>query len=268
MSAPPAEALLVLTAFAAGYLSAVRVRARRGLRPWSPWRAASFLLGVALLGVALAVGTPDVHGHEVRGHDLRGHMVQHLLLGMLAPLALVLGAPLTLLLGAAPVPVRRRLASALGSRVLHVLAHPAAAAVLTVGGLYLLYLTPVYAVSVHEPVLAGLVHVHFVLAGYLFAWSVAGPDPAPRRPGTAVRAVVLVLAGGAHAYLATLLYARAPELPAGGGYRADDVRAAAQWMYYGGDVAEVLLAVALFAGWYRLRRRRQVSGAVRVRPSS
>jgi putative membrane protein len=36
--------------------------------------------------------------------DARGHMAQHLLLGMYAPLALVLGAPLTLLLGSIPLP--------------------------------------------------------------------------------------------------------------------------------------------------------------------
>jgi putative membrane protein len=32
---------------------------------------------------------------------------------------------------------------------------------------------------------------------------------------------------------------------------------AAQWMYYGGDIAEILLATALFASWYQQRGRRQ-----------
>ena len=30
---------------------------------------------------------------------------------------------------------------------------------------------------------------------------------------------------------------------------------AARWMYYGGDLAEVVLAVLLFAEWYRRRAR-------------
>jgi putative membrane protein len=95
------------------------------------------------------------------------------------------------------------------------------------------------------------VHVHFLAAGYLFAWAIAGPDPAPRRPGIGTRTAVLVLAAGAHSYLGKLLYARAGELPHGAGHGASEMEVAAQWMYYGGDLAELLLAAALFATWYR-----------------
>ena len=34
----------------------------------------------------------------------------------------------------------------------------------------------------------------------------------------------------------------------------DGIQAAAQLMYYGGDLAELALAIALFAAWYRTRR--------------
>jgi putative membrane protein len=60
-------------------------------------------------------------------------MTQHLLLGMYAPLALVLGAPATLPLAALPVRARPRVAAVLRFRPLHALSHPATAAVLTVG---------------------------------------------------------------------------------------------------------------------------------------
>lgn len=93
--------------------------------------------------------------------------------------------------------------------------------------------------------------LHFLLAGYVFASAVAGPDPAPRRPGMADRLAVLVVAGGCHAFLAKLLYSRAPVLPVGGGHGAAGVEAAARLMYYGGHVADLLLIVALFAAWYR-----------------
>lgn len=53
---------------------------------------------------------PFVHG------DFRGHMAQHLLIGMYAPLALVLGAPVTLLLRALPAHRARRSAGLLRSR--------------------------------------------------------------------------------------------------------------------------------------------------------
>jgi hypothetical protein len=48
--------------------------------------------------------------------------------------------------------------------------------------------------------------------------------------------------------------ARAPGFPPGGSHRLDQVQAAAQLMYNGGDLAELALAVALFATWYRTGR--------------
>lgn len=104
-----------------------------------------------------------------------------------------------------------------------------------------------------------LVHVHMLLTGCLFVWALAGPDPAPRRPGTAVRLTVLVLAAGAHSALAKLLYAHADRLPVGAGHARADVEVAALWMSSGGDVAEVLLAVGVLPAWYRARGRRTVT---------
>ena len=54
--------------------------------PWSPlWGAASFMTGCAVIILGLTVG------QVVNG--FRGHVFQHLLIGMIAPLGLVLGAP-------------------------------------------------------------------------------------------------------------------------------------------------------------------------------
>lgn len=245
--------LLVIVPVLLYRIGMLRVR-RKLSRGWSPWRTASFVTGAALVGLATSPALQGLaHG------DVRGHMIQHLLLGMFGPLALVLGAPVTLLLGSAPVRARRPVGAVLRCRVLHGLAHPGTAAMLSVGGLYLLYLTPLYALSMQHAAIHHLVHVHFVVAGYLFAWSIAGPDPVPRRPGIVLRAAVLVLAAAAHAYLAKLLYARAPDLPAGSAHGVVEVQQAAQWMYYGGDVAEILLAVALFSSWYRVRGRRRAA---------
>jgi putative membrane protein len=244
----PLEWLVPLVAVTAGagvYLAAMLAyQARRGRR-WSTWRAASWLAGTALVAVALSPALAEV------ATGARGHMAQHLLLGMLGPLALVMGAPVSLLLGATSASVGRAVGRVLRNPALHVVAHPVTAGALHMGGLFALYLTPLYAASVHHGVVHHLVHVHFLAAGYLFAWSIAGPDPAPRRPGTGVRTAVLVVAAGAHSYLGKLLYARAGDLPPGAGSDVRDLEAAAQWMYYGGDLAELLLATALFAAWYR-----------------
>lgn len=258
---PPLWASAAGVAGLLAYLVAVAVRRRRIPRPWPAERTSAWAVGCALL---VAAWSPlPVTGDATR------HVVQHLLLAMLAPLALVAAAPVTLLLGAASTPVRRVVGRVLGSTPVHVLTHPVSAAVLHVGGTAALYLTPLYALTTTSAPAHVLMHVHMLLAGCLFVWSLAGPDPAPRRPGTAVRLVVLVVAAGAHAALAKLLYAHADRLPVGAGHSRADVESAAQWMYYGGDVAEVLLALAVLVSWYRARGRRAgVTRPVRPRAGS
>ncbi|TNH30321.1 cytochrome c oxidase assembly protein [Micromonospora orduensis] len=237
--------LVVVGVLAVGYLLAA-VRDPRG---WDHRRSAAWLLGCAVLAVAVG---PLAHLSD----DPRGHMAQHLLLGMVAPLGLVLGAPVTLLLRVAPLPTRRLVGRLLRAQGLHLVAHPVTAALLTTGGLALVLLTPLYATAERLPVLHHALHLHYVAAGYLFAWSLAGPDPAPRRPGLAVRVGALLGASAGHVVLAKYLYAQAGTLPPGLTDRDPAAfQAAAQLMYYGGDLAELLLAVALFATWYRRRSR-------------
>src|SRR5690606_6786162 len=101
------------------------------------------------------------------------------------------------------------------------------------------------------------VHAHFLLAGYLFAWSIAGPDPAPRRPSVPHRLVVLGIAIFAHAAVAQLLYAGVLAVPA----PAHELRGAGELMYYGGDLAELALAFALVRTW---RPRRPAPGSLRA----
>lgn len=230
------------------YLFFATRRRARIKSSWSTWRIATFTCGIALLVVAFAPHVAD-SAHE----NLKSHMVQHLLIGMFAPIGLVLGAPVTLLLRSVPVGTGRRIASLLRSRPVHVLGHPTAALVLNIGGMYALYVTPLFAATQTSPLLHALVNLHFLTAGYLFAWSIAGPDPAPGRPGLATRAMVLTISVAAHAYLGKMMYAHL--WPRGTDFSADELREAAVLMYYGGDLAEALLAIALFASWYQRRRR-------------
>lgn len=213
---------------------------------WSPWRTAAFAAGVGLICAAmLPPVAPWAHG------DLRGHMVQHLLLGMFAPIGLALGAPGTLLLRQVPVATARAITALLATPPLRILIHPITAALLDIGGMYVLYLTPLYALSQGNGAVHVLLHVHFVLSGYLFTWSIAGPDPAPHRPGMGLRLAVLFLATAAHAMLGKIMYGYG--YPRGVAASRAEVEAAAQWMYYGGDLAELLLAAAFFALWFRRR---------------
>lgn len=234
--------LLALLVCAAGYLlPAWRARRRNPVRGWSPWRTAAFGTGLALLAVALL---PPVASFAHR--DFRGHMAQHLLIGMYAPLALVLGAPVTLLLRTLSAPRARRLTAVLHSAPARLLAHPAVALVLSAGSLPVLYFTPLYESVLAHPAGHWLLHAHFLLSGCLFAHAVAGPDPAPSRPGVRARLVFLGCAIAVHAVAAQLMYG-------GFGVAVDapvaQIQGGATLMYYGGDIAELLLAAALVATW-------------------
>lgn len=231
---------------AAAYLLGVMRLRRTAGRRWSNWRTSSFLVGT--VAVALAV-SPVVE--RAAAATASGHMAQHLLLGMYAPLGLVLGAPVSLLLGAVPVRSRRRLRALLGSLPVRIPSHLAAASALNVVGLYVLYLTPLYALSTRADAVHRLTHIHFLVAGCLFTWAVAGPDPTPHRAALRWRVTAVILSAGAHAFLAKLLYSRASGWPPGAGLPEREVEQAAQLMYYGGHLAELLLLVALFGTWYR-----------------
>ena len=236
--------LSLLTAVTIAYLAAAHAQRRSGRR-WRTRCVGAWLIGAGLLGTALA---PPVV--EWAHHDLRGHMVQHLLIGMLAPLALVLAAPMTLLLRTVPVAAARRITTTLRHQPFRLLTHPVTAAGLNIGGMYVLYVTPLYAMSLHSPALHHLIHVHFFAAGYLFCWAIlAGPDPAPHAPGFRFRLGVLFASIAAHAILGKLMYGYL--WPRHTPHSIEEIQTAAQLMYYGGDLAELLLAVALFAMWYR-----------------
>jgi putative membrane protein len=240
---------LLLVAIPLAVLAAYLVAARRecSRSGWSHLRVASFTIGIALIVAAIVpVGNWQ--------HGLRGHMVQHLLLGMFAPLALVLGAPVTLLLRSVPARTGRFLTGLLRRRPVVVLTNPVTALLLDIGGMYVLYLTPLFAITMTNDAVNVLVHVHFVISGYLFAWAIAGPDPAPCRPRMPARLAVLFLATAAHASLGKIMYGYG--FPRGVGASATELASAAQWMYYGGDVAELLLIAAFFAAWFSVRPQR------------
>ncbi|MCB8889207.1 cytochrome c oxidase assembly protein [Vreelandella malpeensis] len=234
--------LVVLVTFE--YLAAAWLQ-RAASAGWSLWRCGFFLLGSILL--AIAFWPPLMHWAH---GDLVGHMTLHLLIGMLAPLAWVLAAPMTLLLKTLPQTGGKWVVALLHSRCMRVVAHPITALLLNVGGMYVLYLTPLYAASLESPLLHYAVHLHFLLAGYLFCWAIlAAPDASVNRLSLRFRLGVLFASIATHSLLGKLMYAEG--FPRGTGHGLDEIQAAAQLMYYGGDLAEVLLAVVLLTLWLR-----------------
>ncbi|WP_188192054.1 cytochrome c oxidase assembly protein [Nonomuraea sp. SYSU D8015] len=256
-AAPAAVAALLMVAV---YLTAARRLRHRG-DAWPQARDASFAAGGIALAAAIAVPPPAA--------PFTGHMAQHLVAGMVAPLLLVLARPLTLALRVLrPGRVRRALLVVAHSRYAVWVTFPPAAALFDVGGLWLLYRTPLFAATHHLAWLHVVVHLHVLAAGTLLAFAVCALDPPRRRWSLRWRAGALLAAGAAHAVLAKTLYA-AP--PPGTTFATADLRAGAQLMYYGGDLVELALAVTLAVQWYAAtgralaadRRRNSVTRAVR-----
>ena len=164
-----------------------RTLARRG-SPVAWWRAALFGFGVLTLFFALA--SPVAALGEER---FAWHMVQHLLLGDLAPLALLLG-----LTG----PLLRPLLALPPVHALRGLAHPLVALPLWVANLYLWHLPVAYEAAIRNDLVHALEHLSFFTAGLLMWAAVLETLPAPEWFGTgaklgyivAVRLTSMVLA--------------------------------------------------------------------------
>lgn len=232
---------LAIALIALAYLLAAYMQHRRG-KVWPVHRIVLFTLGVALTEIGLS--TWIMH----RTHaDLRAHMLQHLLTGMYAPIALIFARPMTLLLKTLPTKRRKLLISLLGHWILRFWSHPITTTLLNIGGMAVLYLTQLYALQRHSPSLSILIHFHFIAAGCLFTWSVTGPDPAPNRPTLEFRLVVLIVAMACHAILGKWMYfVHAPAVP---GATVLEIEQAAQWMFYGGELGEAILVFILVKQW-------------------
>jgi cytochrome c oxidase assembly factor CtaG/putative copper export protein len=192
--------ILLVGLAAAGYLLAVRRLQARGDH-WPVLRTLVFLSGLALL-IYVTCGGPAVYGRVT----FSGHMVMHMLLSMVVPLLLVLGGPILLALRVLPARndgtrgAREWILAVLGSRLLKVLAFPPVAAVIFTGSLVAFYYSDLFELALTTHVGHELMMLHFLLAGYLFAWVLIGIDPGPRRLGYPLRLILLFATMAFHAF--------------------------------------------------------------------
>jgi putative membrane protein len=151
------------------YARRVTTLRRRGT-PVPAWRVAGFALGIALMVLALAspIGTIG----EERLFSF--HMLQHVLLGDLAPLALLLG-----LTG----PILRPVLAYVHR--LRVLAHPLVALPLWAVNLYVWHLPVLYDAAVRHDAVHALEHACFFAGGTIMWLPVLETLPAPEWFGTA-----------------------------------------------------------------------------------
>ena len=162
---------VALIAFA--YWRRARTLRARGT-PVPPWRALVFSLGIALLVLPLASPIAAIGETELFSF----HMLQHVLLGDLAPLCLLAG-----LTG----PILRPLLALRPVERLRVLANPAIALPLWAANLYLWHLPFLYEAAVRHSSVHALEHVAFFTAGAIMWLPVLETLPAPEWFGTGAK---------------------------------------------------------------------------------
>jgi len=216
---------------------------------WPNSRILFWVLGIACLYVSL-FGPLAEKAHV----DFTAHMLGHLLLGMLGPLLLVLAAPMTLMMRLLPVSTARKMSLLLRSKPISTLSHPVVAALLNMGGLWLLYTTHLYSLMHHHTILYLLVHLHVFLAGYLFTAVIICIDPTPHRYSFVYRAIVLVISLASHGILSKYIYAHPPT-----GVPLKQAELGGMLMYYGGDLVDLILIYLLCLQWYRSTAPRMIT---------
>jgi cytochrome c oxidase assembly factor CtaG/putative copper export protein len=188
------------------YLLAVRRLRQRGDH-WPAGRTIAWVTGCLMVLIATSSGL----GRYAEA-QFSVHMAAHMLLGMIAPILLVLGGPMSLALRALPaarrgdVPgLREAIVTALHSKPARIITHP-----LFVFPLFIISFPALYFSSLFEVMIAShlghlVMNLHFLLVGYLYYWVIIGVDPAPRQVQPMVKLAMLIGALPFHAFFGLAL---------------------------------------------------------------
>ncbi len=155
------------------YAKRARTLARRGT-PVAWWRPALFGLGIALVAVSLVSPIATLGEQE----SFAFHMVQHLLLGDLAPLCVVAG-----LTG----PILRPILSVRAIRALRFLTYPLVALPIWTVNLFAWHLPTLWEAALRHQFVHALEHVCFFTAGAIMWAAVVEVLPGPEWFGTAAK---------------------------------------------------------------------------------
>ena len=244
-------ALQLLPATIAGILYALRAHALAPTpRAVPTWRKACFYGGLTLIVVSLTAMGP------LADELFWAHMVEHLIVGDLGALLLVLGLTGPLL---APV-LRIRFFDRLRA-----LTHPVVAFGLWAAGLYLWHLPVLHEAAVRHGAVHALQHACFVAFGVNMWLALLGPLPKPAWFGNAARLVYVVAVRLTGAVLGNVLVfggqifygVYAPGEHAHGISAAADQNAAGAIMMVEGSIVTLLLFGWLFQRTAREGEERQ-----------
>ena len=253
-----AVTLPVVLAVGAGYVVGLRRLAARG-RSWPAARTICFLSGLAVVLVATQSG---LAAYDTVLFSL--HVVQHILLGMVAPLLLVLGAPITLALQASSRPTQRKILRVLRSAPVRLLTHPLTAWLLFASSVVALYFTPLYELSLSNDWFHVATHAYFLLAGTLFLAHVVGLDPIPHALGYGARLLYVLVLLPFHTFVGVALLTTNAVIAAGwydqverswGASQLSDQRTGAGLFWMSGELFGLLCIGIVVYQWMHAEER-------------
>ena len=243
------------------YIAGVVRLSRNGIK-WPVGRTIAFALGISAIDYATSGGL-GVYSYFSFSH----HMISHMVLGMVAPIGIVLGAPITLALRALPSGrsqeergVRGLLVAIMSSRLVAIWSNPIVALAIFDGSLFALYFTPLFDTLMGSHLGHIVMSLHFLLAGILFFHVIIGIDPRPREYPFIFRIVTLFAAMSIHAFFSVALLS-STTLVGGEYYQSlatpwvsdllQDQRIGASIGWAMGEIPILLSLVATFIQWMR-----------------
>ena len=258
---PDALMIGILVLAALMYLKGIRIIKSTG-NSWPIGRTVAFMSGLIAIDFATSGGL-GVYAK----FSFSYHMTAHMVLGMIAPIGIILGAPITLALRTLPQGrgghergVRGTLVAILHSKLFGAYANPFVALALFDGSLFALYFTPLFGDLMQSHVGHIFMNLHFILVGTLFFHVIIGIDPNPRKIHHLARIVTLFAAMSIHAFFSVAVMSSTTLLD-GGYYQSlqtpwvSDVLAnqkeggAIGWAL--GEIPILLALVATFIQWMR-----------------
>lgn len=247
------------------YIKGVIILSKRGVK-WPIGRTLAFAAGISAVDFATSGGL-GLYSH----FSFSAHMSAHMVIGMIAPIGIVLGAPITLALRTLPIGrdtqeqgVRGSFIALLHSKLGRFYTNPIVALAIFDGSLFALYFTPLFGNLMQGHAGHFVMSIHFLLAGILFFQILIGIDPMPQKVPHLVKIIIIFAAMSIHAFFSISIMSASTLID--GGYFAQlgrpwatdllaDQKLGGSIGWAMGEIPILLALLATFIQWSRADKK-------------